>query len=82
MTKDYAKIREIELFYIREIARLKRLKKEKIPVTNSSDLLVTGLFSLFFQFFNLAIYLENNLFFSYFRPIYCHGVIIFPVNAL
>lgn len=36
MTKDWPKIREKELFFIREIARLKRLRNEKKPVIGSS----------------------------------------------
>src|SRR6266540_1731156 len=43
MTKDWPKIREKELFFIREIARLKRLKKEKRPTTNSSIMLTDNI---------------------------------------
>ena len=38
MTKDWPKIRERELFIIREIARLKKLKSDKMSVTSSSSM--------------------------------------------
>src|SRR6266540_6133539 len=43
MTKDWPKIREKELFLIREIARLKMLKKEKRPTTSSSIMLTDNI---------------------------------------
>ena len=38
MTKDWPKIRERELFIIREIARLKKLKNHKMSATSSSSM--------------------------------------------
>ena len=38
MIKDWPKIREKQLFFIREIARLKKLKNEKKSVTSSSNM--------------------------------------------
>ena len=38
MIKDWPKIREKQLFFIREIARLKKLKNEKKPTTSSAKI--------------------------------------------
>lgn len=43
MTKDWPKIREKELFFIREIARLKILNKEKVLTTSSSVILIDNI---------------------------------------
>src|SRR6266540_3017541 len=43
MTKNWPNVREKELFFIREIARLERLKKGKGPSTNNSIMLTDNI---------------------------------------
>jgi phosphoenolpyruvate synthase/pyruvate phosphate dikinase len=45
MTKDWPKLREKELFFIREIARLKKLKNEKKSAASSSIMVNSSIVS-------------------------------------